>query len=94
MTDIIPWNIRLEHIGDYWSRILHTEQRSRGGALINHLDMNRLMRARNHLADTGNVIDYNPEPSHDPFTLVERREGVDLDMIREPLAEPANGDQV
>ncbi|EYR62242.1 hypothetical protein N866_10390 [Actinotalea ferrariae CF5-4] len=93
---LIPWHVREEHRWAYPLVLLRMEARRRAGAELRPLDAKRLASFLERLAGQDLVVAYDPE-SEDGFSYVPRRQGRDLDLIREPgyatTVRPARNDQ-
>jgi len=83
-TQLIPWHVKPEHMADYYVRMLRAEARHRAGREVNEADAERLERFRARLLEDDLVVHYDPD-LEEGFVLVPRRQGIDLDLIREPI---------
>lgn len=79
---LIPWKVSTQHRWNYLLWALRTEARLRAGLKVMPGDLDRLNSLKSRIPE-GRVIHYDPT-TEQGWWLVPRREGVDLDMIREP----------
>ena len=82
--DLLPWTVRPEHKMQSDARLLRMEMRRRLGKPLTQRDLTWLTNWKTSLNEEGAVVNYTPELG---FHWIERREGVDTDLIRKP--EPA-----
>src|SRR5699024_7011329 len=85
---LIPWVISPQHRNRLDLLGLRVEGRLRAGLTVNDHSYDSWESWRKKLDDSGLVVDYDPEKG---FSWVERREGVDLDLIREPAHRTGRG---
>lgn len=83
---LIPWEVKLEHRHLYPIIQLRAEARRRAGNELSPEDNARLDRWLDRMKEDGTVLHYEPD-TDDGWFYVPRREGVDLDIIREPEAD-------
>ena len=81
--NLIPWLVKDEHRWAYPVAMLRTEARRRAGGSLTPLEQSRVDAWKARLEQDNMVVHYEPD-SETGFFYVERREGVDLDLIREP----------
>lgn len=86
-NDLIPWRVKLNHTHLYVPKLLRFEARRRQGLELNPRDAARLEKFKQNLAEAfdgrGGVVHYDPETDQG-WWIVERRPGVDTDIIRNP----------
>ena len=82
-VNLIPWKVKDEHSNGYPLWVLRTESRIRGEFEVGSTRLRRLEAWKARMSADGVVIHYDPDTEQGWF-LVPRREGVDLDLIREP----------
>jgi len=82
-AELIPWAIKPEHhFGEpLWA--LRAEARLRSGMEMRQGALDKLAAWKDRQFHDGLVIHYDPD-TEQGWWLVPRREGVDMDMIREP----------
>jgi hypothetical protein len=80
---LIPWRVERPHRGAYLAEMLRLEARQRVDAKLSDRERHRLGLFRASLAENDAVIHYDPD-SENGFYYVQRRDGVDRDIIREP----------
>lgn len=83
--DLIPWNVKREHRWEYPVVMLRVEVRRREGRELRDIDAKRLESWKRQLTEGGLVVHYDPE-TDEGWWYVPAREGIDLDLIREPNA--------
>lgn len=81
--DLIPWEVKPEHRWDYPIMTLRKEARQREGLELSEEDQRALVAWKAGMERDGSVLHYDPDTEQGWF-YVPRREGVDLDLIREP----------
>jgi len=81
--ELIPWEVKEEHRWGYPLAMLRVEGRRRAGFALRTSDAERLESFKTRLYHDQLVIHYEPRTGQG-WWLVPRREGVDLDLIREP----------
>lgn len=81
--NLIPWLVEEQHRWAYPVAMLRTEARRRGGAELTETDESRLKAWKDRLEAEDLVVHYDPN-TDSGFFYVDRRPGVDLDLIREP----------
>lgn len=79
---LIPWTVLPQHRHAYPLAMLRVEARRRRGDELRETDASRLASWREALGND-RVVHYDPD-LEGGFFLVPRREGIDLDLIREP----------
>lgn len=86
-TDLIPWRVKVEHAWLYIPKLLRWESRLRAGLPVSDRDRQRLDEFKAKLDAAfdgrGGVVHYDPE-TQEGWWVVERRPGIDTDMIRNP----------
>lgn len=80
---LLPWSVRREHQKAYPLWILRMEARRRAGMPISGDVAARLEGMKSRMARDQRVFHYEAE-TEQGWYLVPRREGVDMDLIREP----------
>ena len=80
---LIPWAVKPEHRHAHAVSMLRAEARRRAGKTLTPLMKEMLDAWLAGLDRDGTVVDYDPD-SESGWRYVERRPGVDLDLIREP----------
>lgn len=78
---LVPWIVSPGHRNSIDLKGLRVEGRLRAGLSVNDQDFATHHAWRKRLDDSGLVVDYDPEAG---FSWVDRRPGIDLDLIREP----------
>ena len=81
--ELIPWAIEPQHRWAYAVSMLRAEARKRAGAPLPDHDASRLASWLDNLAEGDLVVHYEPA-TPEGFHYVERRPGVDTDLVREP----------
>ena len=84
---LFPWPMEEHHHWSYAAVMLRAESRLRADDPRYVLDPSALLRLKvwkDLLAADDLVVHYDPE-THDGFSYVARRSGIDLDLIREPV---------
>lgn len=81
--DLIPWFVEERHRWAYSISVLRMEARQRAGHPLTEGNRERLDSWKTKLAEGDLVLHYDAETLQG-FLCVPRREGVDLDLIREP----------
>lgn len=85
--ELIPWRVKAEHSILYPVKVLRWEARRRAGLDLAPTDASRLEAYKAKLDAAfdgrGGVIHYDPDTEQGWF-VVERRPGIDVDMIRNP----------
>ncbi|XBB70064.1 hypothetical protein ABFU82_12365 [Nocardioides sp. WV_118_6] len=81
--DLIPWQVEPRHRHAHAAAMLRAEARRRAGKLLTNRAAGSLGAWLDRLASDGTVVHYN-RASSSGWSYVPRREGVDLDLIREP----------
>lgn len=85
---LIPWRVRVEHSHLYLAKLLRWEARLRAELPVEERHQQELERYKARLAAAfdgrGGVIHYDPK-TPEGWWVVERRPGIDLDLIREPV---------
>ncbi|GAB2474716.1 hypothetical protein [Xylanimonas ulmi] len=81
-ADLIPWQVKEEHRGQYPLAMLRLESRRRASLPLSALEVRRLDSWLGDLAERGVVVLYDPD-TPDGFYLVPRA-GRDDDVIRRP----------
>ena len=80
---LIPWHVERQHRWDYPIMMLRQEARRRAGAEMTSDQLERLDGWKRGMARDGSVLHYEPDTEQGWF-YVERREGIDTDLIRAP----------
>ena len=83
-TELIPWEIKVEHRWKYPVAMLRLEARVRAGAKLTDDERGRLTSWKEMLEEENAVVHYDPE-TEDGFFYVQRTEG-DRDLIHPPAA--------
>lgn len=83
--NLIPWQVKpvKNHLWSYPLAMLRVESRRRSGMELRPLDEQRLTAWKEDLYERGRVVHYDPDTEQGWF-YVPRRQGIDLDLIREP----------
>lgn len=82
-SELLPWTVKKQH-QDLWpAQMLRLEGRLRRGESISEKQRMWLENWKKKLSELNAVVHYDPE-SEKGFYNVPRREGVDLDLIRDP----------
>lgn len=82
-TSLTPWELRPEHRSMYPASMLRYEARLRAGDKLDPKWARWLENWKEGLERDNLVVHYDPD-TEQGFWLVPRREGVDMDLIREP----------
>lgn len=86
-SELLPWRVKMEHTNLFVPKVLRTEARLRAGEEVPPLYLGYLERFKDRLAQAfdgrGGVVHYDPD-TEEGWWIVERRPGVDTDMIRNP----------
>jgi hypothetical protein len=80
---LIPWAVNSEHRHSHAVSMLRAEARRRAGKELTPLMEDMLDTWLRGLREDGTVVHYDPD-TDEGWWYVPRREGVDLDLIREP----------
>ena len=81
--DLIPWFVKEEHRYAMPALMLRAEARKRKGAELDPQTARKLPGWLEARRRKGEVVDYDPD-TEAGWKYVPRREGIDLDLIREP----------
>lgn len=81
--DLIPWEVKVEHRWDYAIMMLRKEARRREGMDLSDEDARAVESWKAGMVRDGSVLHYDGDTDQGWF-YVPRREGIDLDLIREP----------
>lgn len=80
-ADTVPWVVAKDHRTQYALRMLRLYGKQKSGQVLKPGELAALERFQSRLDGSNTVIDYADDIG---FYLTERREGIDLGMIREP----------
>lgn len=80
---LIPWAVNEEHRHSHAVSMLRAEARRRAGRQLTPLMEDMLDTWLRGLERDGNVVHYDPD-TEEGWWYVPRRDGIDLDLIREP----------
>lgn len=81
--DLIPWFVKEEHRYALPILMLRAEARRRQGATLDPQSERKLRGFLDQRQRKNDVVHYDPD-TEEGWQYVPRREGVDLDLIREP----------
>lgn len=81
--ELIPWFVKREHRWDYPILMLRKEARRRAGLEMSAEDLHAVEAWKAGMERDGTVLHYDADTEQGWF-YVPRRQGVDLDIIREP----------
>jgi hypothetical protein len=81
--DLIPWSVKEEHRWRHAVLMLRAVARQREGAELDESTAKSLASWLRSLEESNAVVHYDPD-TKDGFWYVDRRPGIDLDLIREP----------
>lgn len=84
--DLVPWRVNPEHRHAHAAAMLRAEARRRAGRVLTPRTTTLLEAWRARLDREGTVVLYD-RSSPSGWRYVPRRPGVDLDLIRDPLAD-------
>lgn len=83
-SDLLPWLVHEDHRSLYAAKMLRLEgRRRRGEEMIGERQLRYLENWKAKLAEDGTVVHYEYDTDEGWF-YVPRREGVDMDLIRDP----------
>lgn len=85
--ELLPWKMKPNHNSGFPAQMLRLESRHRRGETLSKDDEGKRARFVRRLEREGIVVDYNPaNPEyHEGWAYVERRPGIDVDLIRDPF---------
>lgn len=84
--DLLPWRVKSEHTYMYIPKLLRWESRLRAGEAVHPGDQRKVELFKQRLANAfpnGGVVHYDPDTDQG-WWIVERRPGIDNDIIRNP----------
>lgn len=81
--ELVPWRVEEQHRWAYPLQMLRAEGRLRRGQALRPSEAQRLASFKRKLKEMDVVVHYDPS-TEEGFFLVPRRDGVDVDMVRQP----------